>query len=282
MLIDLHTHTTCSDGLLSVNDLVKLAIKKKIKLLALTDHDTIAGIPLFLKLCRVAGIAAVPGIELSTDINGMELHLVGYIKNINYPPLLKNLKDQQKKRCERAKKVIKIFKKLKFIFDRKSIKTLLKQPNVGKPQIGRAILKHKTNRQLLKKKYGFKGGLSKFINNFLDKPGQIGYIYKKRINSLKAIDLIKKSNGLIALAHPDIELTNHNLAKKIIPQLARAGLWGMEMPHNFIENKKYLMPLARQYGLTVTYGSDTHDKKRLGIKIKNKEAIELIKKIKRI
>ncbi|MCX6779094.1 MAG: PHP domain-containing protein, partial [Candidatus Magasanikbacteria bacterium] len=81
MLIDLHTHTKCSDGLLTVEELVKKAAQKKVKILALTDHDTVEGLPLFIKICAKYKIQAIPGIELSTEIDGIELHIVGYLKN---------------------------------------------------------------------------------------------------------------------------------------------------------------------------------------------------------
>ncbi len=271
MLIDLHTHTIHSDGLLSVEELIKKAASKGIRVLALTDHDTLAGLPSFFKICSRYKIKSVTGIELSTEIEEVELHLVGYLKNISHPKLLKHLKMQQQKRLERAKKLIKKFRALGFVISPKTAKKLLAQNNVGKPQIGRAILKEKYNRDLLKKNYHWRGKLSEFIGNFLDKPGQIGYVHKHRINSLTAISLIKKCDGLAALAHPDIELANPTLAKRLVPRLARAGLWAMEMPHTFLQNKKHLLPLAQKHKLAITYGSDTHDGQGLGVKVKEKD-----------
>jgi len=269
MLIDLHTHTKCSDGLLTVEELVKKAAQKKVKVLALTDHDTVEGLPLFVNTCAKYKIQAVPGIELSTEIDEIELHIVGYIKNFYHPKLVALLKGQQKKRTDRAKLIIKKLRSLKFIITSATAQELLAQKNVGKPHLGRAILKEKANQELLKKKYNFTGGLSEFIGLFLDQPGQIGYVHKHRLNSLEAIDLIKKCGGLATLAHSDIELGKPSLAKKIIPQLVKGGLWGLEMPHVFIAHKKHLLPLAEKYKLVITYGSDTHDGKELGKKIKD-------------
>lgn len=271
MLIDLHTHTICSDGLLTVEKLVKKAAQKKLTALALTDHDTVEGLPAFLRNCSKYSLKGITGIELSTEIDEVELHLVGYIKNFWHKDLLAHLKVQQEQRTNRAKFLIKKFRSLGFVITEATAKILLAQKNVGKPQIGRAILKEKKNRDLLKKKYNWEGQLSDFIGNFLDKPGQLGYIHKHRLNSLEAIALIKKCGGLCALAHSDIELGNPSLAKKIIPQLVKAGLWAMEMPHNFVRHKKHLLPLAEKYKLAITYGSDTHDGKRLGVKVKEKD-----------
>lgn len=267
MLIDLHTHSQCSDGLLTVEELVKLAARKKVKILALTDHDTTIGLPSFIKICAQHKIESIPGLELSTAVRGVEMHLVGYLKNFNDPKLLAILKKQQAKRMERAKILIKRFRSLNFVITKTTEKQLLSQKNTGKPQFTRAILKEQANLSLLKNKYGWQGNLSDFIGSFLDRPGQIGYLKKQRLNSLAAIELIKKCGGLVSLAHPDIELAESKTAQKIIPLLVKAGLWGMEMPHNFLKNKKHLLPLAEKYKLAITYGSDSHDGKRLGINV---------------
>jgi predicted metal-dependent phosphoesterase TrpH len=271
MLIDLHAHTKFSDGLLSVEELVKKAVRKKITALALTDHDTVEGLSLFVKTCAKYKMPAITGIELSTEIDGIELHLVGYLKNWRHSALTTALKIQQEKRLERARAIIKKFRDLGFVIKPSEEISLLQQKNVGKPQIGRAILKEKNNRDLLKRKYHWKDGLSKFIGNFLDKPGQIGYIQKHRLNSIEAIKLIKTCGGVVSLAHSDIELASPLLARKIIAKLARAGLWGLEMPHVFPKNKKHLLPLAQKYHLAITFGSDTHDGHRLGVKVKEKD-----------
>mgnify|MGYP001587377573 FL=1 len=86
MLIDLHIHSTFSDGLLTVEQLVRLAKKKGVKMMALTDHDTISGWALFIKLCGQYGMMGVRGLEMSTDLNGLELHILGYEPIQNHRP----------------------------------------------------------------------------------------------------------------------------------------------------------------------------------------------------
>lgn len=267
MLIDLHTHSTFSDGLLTVEQLVTRARRRGVKLLALTDHDTISGWALFKKLCGKYGIMGVRGLEMSTDLNGLELHILGYEPIKNHRPLVEHLKQQQNKRIERAKVVLSKLEQLGLNFKPEVVRHLLQQPTVGKPQLGRAVLHEKHNRLLLKDIFNFDGSLSDFINNFLDKPGQVGYVRKKRINSVSAIRLIKNCGGKAVLAHPDLELSSAEKARRVIKILARAGLWGMESPHYRSSRAKYLLPLARKYNLAITYGSDTHDGKKIGIKI---------------
>ncbi|HBV58262.1 MAG TPA: hypothetical protein DEB73_03325 [Candidatus Magasanikbacteria bacterium] len=271
MLIDLHTHSTFSDGLLTVEQLVKKAKQRGVKMLALTDHDTVGGWALFVKLCGKYGIMGVRGLEMSTDLHGLELHILGYEPIQNYRPLVEHLKQQQAKRIERAKVVLSKLENLGLNFKPDVVRHLLQQPTVGKPQLGRAVLHERHNRLLLKKLFNFDGSLSDFINNFLDKPGQVGYVHKKRINSVAAVRLIKKCGGKAVLAHPDLELPTADKARRVIKILARAGLWGMENPHYQPSRAKYLLPLAKKYNLVITYGSDTHDGKKMGIKINELE-----------
>lgn len=280
MLVDLHTHSTFSDGLLTIPRLVEIAKQKKIKMLALTDHDTVEGLPFFLKECFRKKIRAIGGIELSTQISGQELHLVGYNFNYHFPPLLKILARQQQKRLERAKIIIERFKNLGLFFNQQIVRALLRQPSVGKPHLGRAILKEKKNRLLLKKLFKFEGSLEDFINKFLEQPGQIGYVPKTKINSFTAINLIRRAGGRTVLAHPDLDLGDHSLARQLIKQLALAGLWGLENPRSRPRQKKFFQKLARQNNLILTYGSDTHDGKRMGIKISYDELQKLLMKFK--
>lgn len=275
MLIDLHTHTLFSDGLMTVNELVKKASQKKVKLLSLTDHDTVNGLPLFLKLCKKYKIEAIPGIEFSTELEKQDLHILAY--NINYKStiLLKCLKNQQDKRQARATLAIQKFIKAGFKISVADIKKLLKQPNVGKPQLSRVILKNKFNLNLLKKQFNFEGGLSDFIGNFLEEQGQVGYVARKKLNTLAAIKIIKKSGGLAVLAHPDLELANHKQAEYFIKILKSAGLSGIEKPHNHPEQAEYFKKLADSHNLITTYGSDTHDFKRLGVEVTKEELEEI-------
>lgn len=280
MLVDLHTHSTFSDGILTVPQLVKQSKRKGIKILALTDHDTVNGLQLFQKECQRHGIKCLPGIEFSTQIENQELHIVGYKINYRFKPFLEVLRLQQKKRMDRAKLVIKRFQKLGLDLPQQIVNQLLKQPNVGKPQLGRAILREKKNRFLLKKIFNFQGSLSDFIGKFLDQPGQVGYVHKEKINSLEAVKMIIKAQGKAVLAHPDIDLPNSSLAQHLLAKLCRAGLWGMEKPHVHLKQVPFFQKLAEQNNLVLTYGSDTHDGKRMGVKISNKEYQKLLNNFK--
>ena len=82
--VDLHTHSTCSDGLLTPEEVVERAYKKSVKYLALTDHDTVKGLDIAKKKAKALGINFIPGIELSTDYNGESIHILGFFKDESY------------------------------------------------------------------------------------------------------------------------------------------------------------------------------------------------------
>lgn len=270
MLIDLHLHSTFSDGLLTVEQLVKKARWKGIKLLALTDHDTMAGTKIFKELCGQAGMTGVAGAEISTDYHGLDLHLLAYNPRHHLKPLLEHLEVQQRKRRERAKIVMAKLKQLGLFFSKDTERHLLGQANIGKPHLGRAVLQEKRNRLILKRLFNFHGSLSDFIAKFLDKPGQAAYVPKTKISSLAAIKLINSAGAKAVLAHPNLDLESHQLAKKTIQELKKAGLGGLELPSR-PTGQPFYRHLAKQLGLTITYGSDSHDGRGMGIKVEKAE-----------
>ena len=270
MFIDLHLHSTFSDGLLTVEQLVKKARQKKITLLALTDHDTLAGTKMFKKVCLQEGLKGLAGVEISTNYQGLDLHLVAYEPRHRLPLLIRHLRLQQNKRRERAKAVIAKLKKVGLFFSLQTEHRLLGQSNVGKPHLGQAVLQEKRNRLILRRLFNFRGSLSDFISRFLDQPGQIAYVPKSKINTLAALKLLSRTGAKAVLAHPHLDLATHQLAKKALAGFKKAGLWGVEMPHDRRERTFYRR-LASRLGLTLTYGSDSHDGKGMGIKISQKE-----------
>lgn len=266
MLIDLHLHSTFSDGLLTVAQLVKKARRKKIKLLALTDHDTLAGTAAFKKICRQEGIKGLTGVEISTNYQGLDLHLVAYEPRRHLPLLVRYLKIQQRKRRERARLVIGKLKKMGLFFSLQTERRLLGQSNVGKPHLGQAVLREKRNRLILRRLFSFHGSLSDFISRFLDQPGQLAYVSKSKINTFAALKLLARTGAKTILAHPHLDLATHQLAEKALAGFKKAGLWGVEMPHDRRERTFY-RHLAARLGLTLTYGSDSHDGKGMGINV---------------
>lgn len=275
MLIDLHLHSTFSDGLLTVEQLVKKAKQKKIKFLALTDHDTMAGVQEFQRACVKYKIKGLAGVEVSTNYQGLDLHLVAYHPQHHLRLLLQHLAIQQQKRRQRARVIIQKLKQLGLFFSQDTERHLLQRQNIGKPHLGRAVLQEKRNRLILKKLFNFHGSLSDFIAKFLDQPGQVAYVPKTKISALAAIRLINQTGAKAVLAHPDLDLNKPNFAWRTVQKLKQAGLFGLEMPNN-AKHQGFYRRLARQLGLVITYGSDSHDGRGMGMAVTKQEHDNLI------
>lgn len=278
MLVDLHLHSTFSDGLTPVPELVAKAKQRGIRLLALADHDTIDGTGLFKKICRQNKLQGITGVELSTNHQNNDFHILALAPR-HHLTLLKNfLKLEQDKRQSRARQIIKNFEGAGFFFSADTINKLLSQPSVGKPQLARAIMAVEPNQKLLKKLFNFEGhNLARFIKTFFEKPGALGHVLKPKPESTEVIHLIKKTGAKSVLAHPDLDFADEKSAIEIITHFKKEGLWGLETPHIMISQRPFFRRLARRLGLVLTYGSDSHNGRHLGIEIPGKEYKKLAK-----
>lgn len=284
MLLDLHIHSNHSDGDLSVPRLVKKAARSRVQFLALADHDSLAGVKMFQKECQKTCITPIVATELSTNYQGQDLHLILYRPRRNLSLLSRLLNQQQHKRQTRAQRILRRFEKIGFIFSAKTKKKLTQQPNVGKPHMAQALMNNITNRRLLQNKFSVPLEIHPIISELLDKPGQFGYVPKVKITTLAALSLAKKVDGLCSLAHPDLDLPQDQEAQQTLRKLRRAGLWGLEQPHIRIKRRPFYRHLAKELGLTVTYGLDFHSSRRkgldkMGIKVANDEGQKLISQL---
>ncbi|MEK7508652.1 MAG: PHP domain-containing protein [Patescibacteria group bacterium] len=280
MLVDLHLHSTFSDGRMPVPELVAKAKLRGIGLLALCDHDTIEGAGLFKKICRQNKIQGVTGVEMSTSHQNNDFHILALNPRHHLLLLKKFLKLEQDKRQSRARQIIKNFEGAGFFFSATTKNKLFGQPSVGKPQLARAIMAVEQNKKLLKKLFNFEGrNLSRFIKTFFEKPGALGHVLKPKPESVDVIHLIKKTGAKSVLAHPDLDFPNEKSATEIITHFKKEGLWGLELPHIMISQRPFFRRLARQLGLVLTYGSDSHNGRHLGIKISAQEYKKLFKSL---
>lgn len=269
MRIDLHTHTINSDGLLTVPGLVTLARARRVQLLALTDHDTMAGAPHFLKLCEAHHILALPGVEISTKYAGLELHILALNPHKNLEKFSAHLERQIKKRKERAKEVVTKLKKAGFFLSDALEKKLFALPNIGKPHLARAYLNVPANKKLLQNEFYCKTTVDNFIKHILDEPGQAGYVAKERISTRDAIKLIHTTGAKAVLAHPQFDLPKNHTRKQCCDDLKTMELDGIEAVNGrrHLEQRAEFVQLAKHYGWLMTVGSDTHNTTQLGINV---------------
>lgn len=270
--IDLHTHTYYSDGGLSPTELVKAAKKAGLSAIAITDHDTLKGLPEARRAGEKYGLEVVPGVEFSTNYKDKDLHLLGYYINPGNPDLKEQVNLLAKEREEQAKRVIENFQKIGYSLDFDQIreKTI---GSIGRPHIGVAIVENPENKNRLQEDFGeVLSSVGPIFEKYLGN-GKPLYETSKtgfRFETKKAIDLIHESGGISVLAHPAWDLTeiSHDSLEFskdwMIREFREFGLDGVEAI-TFRETKDitkkcldHYAQLARELDLLITGGSDFH------------------------
>lgn len=246
-LIDLHTHTTASDGSMTPAELVRHAFEKGLAAIAVTDHDSMDGIEYALHEGRKLGIEVIPGVEISVDFDP-EMHLLGYFLNGYYEPILKSLEELRLMREQRNPKIIRKLNELGFDITMEEVSKKADGVNVGRPHIARALMDK-----------GYVDSIAEAFEKYLS-AGKPAYFKKDKLTPEEGVALITRSGGTPVLAHPvylgmaGIEL------EQLLPRLKAAGLRGIEAVYseNTQEQTARLLKLAEANGLAVTGGSDFH------------------------
>ena len=247
--IDLHAHTNYSDGELSPDELIKLAIKNNIGTLAITDHDTIEGVKNITY--RPKNIQIINGIELSAKVDVGTMHILGYDIDIQNKDLNNKLIELKDNSVNSVLSVIEQIKKdYNIFFTYQELKELINaNHNLGRPDIARLLIKK---------------GYVKTVQEAFDKCLIDAYNkikgQKKGIHYSQCIDLILKSNGIPVLAHPKtLKLTDKELLL-LLKDMIKCGLIGIEAYHSTHtkeEVSKYIK-IANELGLVISGGSDYH------------------------
>ena len=243
MLVDLHVHTTASDGTFSPKEAVEAAHEKKLGAIAITDHDTLAGIPQAREEGRKLGVEVIGGVELGCDLGHRELHILGYLFREADPVLTGKLSSLAQGRTRRGREIVEKLHSLGIPLPWEDVAALAGDGTVGRLHIARALLRG-----------GWAQSHNEAFAKFLN-PGRPAYVPRMRLLPTDAIELIHNAGGVAVLAHP--KLANSD---KLIPQLRDAGLDGVEVyhtRHSWQDVAKY-SKIARELGLLMTGGSDCH------------------------
>ncbi len=246
MKVDLHVHTTASDGLLSPTEIIAKAKENGLDTIAIADHDTIDGIPEGMKAANEKGIRLIPALEISAK-HEKQIHMLGYFidyTDLKFQSFINKLKNSRE---ERNHKMLKKLGDLGFEITMEELKASA-EGNIGRPHIADLMVK---------KGYvsTFPEAFEKYIGN--DKPC---YVPKERPDIRKAIELIKKYKGVPVLAHPKYTFLEKEDLENFIAYLSDIGLGGLEVyysKHTKEEEAQYLK-LAEKYSLIPTAGSDYH------------------------
>lgn len=252
--VDLHSHTTASDGSLTSEELVIQASRLGIKVLAITDHDTTDGLPAAFSEARRWDITVVPGVEISTLSGQEEIHLLGYFVDLNHVELQALLARSRKARRERAHKMLGRLASfgLPIAWER-VVEISGRSVSIGRPHVAATMLEA-----------GHVSSFNEAFDLWLGR-GRPAYVERYKLSPEEAIRLVRRSGGLPVLAHPCIYSRKGEWKagldlKRWLPRLRSAGLEGIEAyyPHYKRRMNRYLLEQAVQHGLLITGGSDFH------------------------
>lgn len=248
-MYDLHTHTNASDGVLSPEELIDMALHTGLTGIAVTDHDTVAGIAPALKYQRqFAGrLEVIPGIEMNTEKNGCEVHILGYFIDHLDERLLVRLEELKISRLGRAEKMVRKLKNMGYNINLEQVQHLAKNDLITRPHIAQALVQ---NNYVFSTREAF----DKLIGR-----GQPAYVSRYKFFPAEAIELIKMNGGLAVLAHPGLIKD-----QAMINEVIAAGIQGIEVyyPDHTLEQVKHYENMALNYQLLVTGGSDFHGSER--------------------
>nr|MBF0223249.1 PHP domain-containing protein [Desulfobulbaceae bacterium] len=251
--IDLHTHSSYSDGTLCPSAIVDAASEKKISTLSITDHDTMAATAEAIDCCKKCGVEYLPGVEISTHIKTMSVHILGYYLDHNSDPLLSFLETIQQARTERNEK---IFLRLNRLGIKLSLSDISNSHNpssqIGRPHIAQLLV----NKRVVKSE---RDAFSRYL-----KKNAAAYVQRAQMPTATAIAAIRAAGGIAVLAHPaSLGLSEKSLAQ-LIDQLKEDGLTGVEIFHPLQSDKNiaFLEKLCHKNDLVTTGGSDFHGRDR--------------------
>lgn len=272
VIADLHTHTENSDGTYSVEELIKLAKEKELEILAITDHDTIDGLFEVEKFSKKYDIEILKGIEMSCNLNGKDVHILGYGLNLEDENFKKELVRIEKIREERNLKIIKKLNDLKLNVSIEELKKIA---------TGKIISKAHFAELMLSKGYVYTKGEA--FKNYLGKTG-VAFVEKKNYEPIDAVKMLEANGAFISLAHPKLITEDDKEIEKLIVELKKYGLQGLEVNYYSFSDKdreKY-KKIAKKYNLIITGGSDFHGGNRVEVSLGdsglNREEVLVFKK----
>lgn len=242
--VDLHIHTTASDGSLTPAEVVRLSLEQGLAAIALTDHDTVEGLVEAWAAAKGTGLEVVPGVEISSDWPVGDFHILGLDVDPRDGPFNERLQSMKAARLQRARKMLNRLAALGMPLEWDEVARFCNgNCTVGRLHIARAMV-HR----------GYASDVHEAFQRYIGRDGP-AYVPRLRMTPVEVIGVIRRAGGVAVLAHPVASgVAEH------IPTLASLGLQGVEVwyPAHSPEDVRSLLRLARQYRLLVTGGSDFH------------------------
>ncbi len=249
--IDLHCHSCFSDGLFSPTQLVNRAVERGLNFLALTDHDTMAGISEALDAAHCCGLKLIPGLELSANHNGIDIHVLGYNMRPDNKALQAGLERIQTARERRNRAIMNKLQALGHKLELTDLE-LNVRGQLGRPHIARLLADRK-----------IAASEDDAFRRFLRK-GAAAYVKRDILTAEEAVTMIKGAGGMAFMAHPGIAGLSEVVLVRLLTELMVFGLSGVEVyhPSNSPKNIRFLLDFCERRNLLISGGSDFHGRER--------------------
>lgn len=252
--IDLHIHTTASDGTLTPPEVISQALEHKLKAIAITDHDTLAGSKEALQAGIPSPLNFLTGVEISAApppfyADSGSFHLLGYSIRLDDPALNHALEKLQQARKKRNPAIISRLNDLGIAITLDEVRQEAGEGQLGRPHIAKVLVKK-----------GLAGSMNQAFDRYLGTNGP-AYVDKYRIECRKAIELILDAGGIPVLAHPGLlKCKTHDQFDELIAGLKEFGIQGVEVyyPEHGPEQTRLIAELAQHHNLLITGGTDFH------------------------
>jgi predicted metal-dependent phosphoesterase TrpH len=241
--VDLHSHTTASDGALSPRELVKLAAKHGVRVLAVTDHDSVSGLPDAIDEAAKHGIEIVPGLEINCDVEGAEIHVLGYCVDWQAEWFEAFLIEQRVERTGRVHRIVERLGELGLPLTADEVFAFCKEGSPGRPHVAQAMIKR-----------GYVKSVREAFDRYLRSGGPAN-VPRRRLTPAEAVAVIRRARGVPVFAHPGLADRD-----AMIPELVQAGLAGIETfyPEHSAGQIEAYRAICRAHDLVATGGSDYH------------------------
>jgi 3',5'-nucleoside bisphosphate phosphatase len=246
---DLHTHSTCSDGTLSPSEVVELALRRDLAGIALTDHDTTAGLSEARAAARDSELVVLTGCELSAEHDGQPVHVLGYAFDPAEPRFRATREWIRAGRVGRAERMVERLRELGADVRFERVLELAGGASVGRPHVARAMVEAGVVPDLA----------AAFSPEWIGTGGR-AYVAKAAVKPVEAVRLIREATGVAVLAHPSIHAGAAPVPEAVIRAMAEAGMAGLEVDHpdQPPEDREHWRALAGELGLEATGASDCH------------------------
>lgn len=253
---DLHSHTTCSDGLLSPEQLLTKARSIGLQAIAITDHDTMQAHRLIRQMNETNDIRVIEGIEISCSEGGREIHILGYHLDPDNDELHAYEAEKRDERANRARQMVEKLNALKIPISFDEVTVIASGATIGRPHIAAAMVRN-----------GSVSSIQKAFDSYLDS-SRPAYVPRPTFTVRQAVTLVRNAGGVAIVAHP----ARTYMDPRLFLALIASGIDGIEVyhPSHWSVTREYYRMLAVKHGLLITGGSDFHgsrdyDEKNFGL-----------------